>query len=271
MSKAPIIEVEGLTLTLSARHRSGASKSDAGAANGAVGGSIVRDNSGAHTIEVLNDVSFSIERGQSVGLIGLNGSGKSSMLRLLGGIYPPTSGRCVVHGQVTTLFSNQLGMIPQASAIENIRTMATLMGIDGDKIPDLIKDVVEFSELGDYVNLPVKTYSSGMRVRIGFGVATSVEPDVLLIDEIFGTGDHSFVQNARRRLNKMIDRSGAIIMAGHSNALLKQYCTHAIWLDRGRMKAFGPIDDVLEQFRSHIAKLGGPTRPAVDSEESASA
>jgi len=258
MSIDPIIIARNLTIALPAHQR----RLPHEGSTGAVGGTIVNGEGGTSRIEALKDVSFTIKRGQSVGLVGLNGSGKSTMLRALAGIYHPTAGQCIVDGHVTTLFSNQLGLIPQASAIENIRTMATLMGIERHEIPSLIKDVIAFSELGDYVNLPVRTYSTGMRVRIGFGVATSVEPDVLLIDEVFGTGDHSFVKNARARLNKLMDRSGAIVMAGHSNALLKQYCTHAIWLDRGHLMAFGPIDDILEQFRAHIEQISNPKATA---------
>jgi ABC-type polysaccharide/polyol phosphate transport system ATPase subunit len=243
----PLIELQEAMLELPLRDRS---VGTVPVGQGGVGGALVKRNGRVRQVRVLDGVSFRVEPGMSLGIIGLNGSGKSSLLRLIAGIYQPSSGLCRVRGKVTTLFSNQLGMVPNATGAENVRILALLLGLRDESIDDLVKDVAEFSELGEYMNVPIRAYSAGMRTRIGFGVVTSGKPEVLLIDEVFGTGDHSFMAKARARMQQLIGRAGVVILASHSVELLRQYSSHLLWLNRGKVVAFGETDVVLREYRA---------------------
>ncbi len=245
VSTAPMIELKSASLELPARSPGQISTT----AEQHVGGEVVRRRGRAARVRVLHEVSFSADPGMCIGILGLNGAGKSTLLRVLAGIYQPTSGEVHTNGRVTTLFTNQLGMNQNATGEENVRLMSLLLGIPYKKIPELIKDVAQFSELGEFMQLPIRTYSAGMRTRIGFGVASAANPEILLIDEIFGTGDHSFVSKARDRMHHLIEGSGVVVLASHSPDILKQYCSHALWLDRGRLMGFGKLGDVLPEYR----------------------
>lgn len=243
----PIVSLENAILELPVRDRAAG---DAGDLDGVVGGHLIRQGARVRRIRVLDGVTFTATPGMSLGIIGLNGSGKSSLLRMIAGIYPPTDGTCRVVGRVTTVFSNQLGMNPNATGAENVRIMALLLGLKSESIDDLVKEVAKFSELGDYMNIPIRAYSAGMKTRIGFGVATSGSPEVLLIDEVFGTGDHSFMAKARARMQDLISRAGVVMLASHSAELLREYCSHLLWLHRGKVMAFGEIEQVLREYRA---------------------
>ena len=246
-SPAPFIELNNVVLELPVRSKLiGQTDSSIGQ----VGGRFLLKGSRLRRIRILDDVSFLATSGMSVGIIGLNGSGKSSLLRLIAGIYVPIVGSCIVNGAVTTLFSNQLGMNANATGAENVRLLSLLLGMDDQPVDELIEEVADFSELGDYMNLPIRTYSAGMRTRISFGVATSGAPEILLVDEVFGTGDQSFMDKARSRMRDLIDRSGVVVLASHSVELLKQYCTHLLWLDRGSVMGFGETEEVLREYRA---------------------
>ncbi|MEM1434663.1 MAG: ATP-binding cassette domain-containing protein [Pseudomonadota bacterium] len=245
----PVVSVNAVSLELPARYKHNGIETNAST----LGGVLVRKGRNVERVRVLDNISFEVNQGTSIGVVGLNGSGKSTLLRVLAGIYAPTAGDMQIQGRISTLFSNQLGMMPNATGAENIQIMARLMGLQERLKEGFVEDVAEFSGLGEYINLPSRTYSAGMTTRIGFGVATSAEPDVLLIDEVFGTGDQSFVDKARKRLGRLIERSGVVLMATHSPSLIRQYCTHAVWLERGTLMMYDKLEAVLDEYRSHVA------------------
>jgi ABC-2 type transport system ATP-binding protein len=169
-------------------------------------------------------------------------------MRVLAGIYPATSGSYRVNGRITTLFSNQIGVSYNATGIENIRLVGMVMGLPLHRIDALVEDVTAFSELGEYLNMPMRIYSSGMRARLGFGIATGVDPDILLIDEVFGTGDQYFKAKAKARMQQFLARAGTTLMASHSIDLLCEFCSTALWLDRGSVRMLGPMEDVRKAY-----------------------
>ncbi len=214
-----------------------------------VGGTLMRDSRGRVSVKALAGVNFQIERGDSVGLIGRNGAGKSSLLRVMAGIYPPTHGACEVRGKVSTLFTANLGLNNTASGRENIRLIGGVVGLTEDQIDARMDEIIEFCQLGDYIDLPLHTYSNGMRTRVGFAVATSVDADVLLIDEVFGTGDRAFRDHAAKRVEKLIEESSTIVMAVHSENMLRQFCNKVMWVEHGHIRAFGPTEEVLQEYQ----------------------
>jgi ABC-type polysaccharide/polyol phosphate transport system ATPase subunit len=213
-----------------------------------VGGYVSERNRRSSIVQALDTVTFFLPRGESLAIIGRNGSGKSSLMRVLAGIYPATSGIVRIDGRITTLFSNQIGVNHNATGIENIRLVGMVMGFPLQRIDALIEDVAAFSELGEYLDMPMRIYSAGMRARLGFGIATGVDPDILLIDEVFGTGDQDFKAKARARMQRFLARAGTTLMASHSIELLREFCSVALWLDRGRMKMLGPLEEVRKAY-----------------------
>ncbi|MBO6796526.1 ATP-binding cassette domain-containing protein [Maricaulis sp.] len=209
---------------------------------------------GRTCIEALNEVSLTIRAGQRVGVVGINGSGKSTLLRLLAGIYQPDGGRVSVQGRVSTLFSTTVGMSVHATAMDNIRDVATLMGMGRRDRERVVEDIIDFAEIGDFAHLPMRTYSTGMRARVGFGIATALEPSVLLVDEIMGTGDARFQAKARSRMENLIGDAGILILASHSAPIINTFCDTLIWLDRGSLVEVGPRDEVEPRFREALNK-----------------
>jgi ABC-2 type transport system ATP-binding protein/lipopolysaccharide transport system ATP-binding protein len=196
----------------------------------------------------LDNVSFTVRRGDRIGLIGRNGAGKSSLLRTIAGIYPPTAGTCRATGRISTLFSSALGLSAEATGYENIHLGATLLGLNRAQIEEALPDIVDFCDLGEFLDLPIRTYSAGMRTRLGFAIATSIHPDILLIDEVFGTGDRHFRAKAKERIEKVMAKADVLMLASHSDGVIRSMCTKAIWLEQGRLMAFGPVDEVLELY-----------------------
>lgn len=194
----------------------------------------------------LNHLSFHFKQGQRIGLIGRNGSGKSTLLRALGGIYTPTSGTLQTEGQISSLFNINLGIQPDASGRENIYIRCLLKGWSRQEIEARIPDIVAFSDLKDVIDLPLRTYSDGMRMRLLFAIATTASPEILLLDEWIGAGDANFRKKATDRMNSLVDKAGITVIASHNRNLLKQVCDLGLWLHNGKMRAFGPIDEVYE-------------------------
>ena len=195
----------------------------------------------------LRHVSFTVERGETVGIIGRNGSGKSTLLRVIAGIYPPDEGKISVDGEVSTLFSLGTGFNPELSGRDNIYLNGVMMGLTKNKIDGIINDIIEFAELGDFIEMPVRTYSSGMRVRLGFAVAIHSDKDIVLIDEIMGAGDAVFRQKADAEMNRIIGERTVIIVS-HSMATIEKFASKVIWLDRGVIAAMGEPGEVIEQY-----------------------
>lgn len=199
------------------------------------GGRIARDT-GNHTyIRSLDEVSFQIKAGERVGLVGHNGSGKTTLLRALSGVYAPTGGRLRVDGRVASLLDISLGMDPDATGYENILMRGIIMGMEPKKMLAKIDEIAEFTDLGEYLNMPLRSYSSGMQMRLAFAVSTCVEAEVLLMDEWISVGDAGFQEKAAERLNNLIKTTPILVIATHSPELVNKVCNRKIELQHGRL------------------------------------
>ncbi len=199
-------------------------------------------------ILALRNLNFHIKKGQRVGLIGRNGSGKSTLLRVLGGIYAPTGGMLQTKGKISSLFNLNLGIQPDISGLENIVIRGLVKGWSRKQIREKMPEIIDFSELENVIDLPIRTYSDGMRMRLLFAIATSFSPEILLLDEWIGAGDTNFQTKAAKRMNSLVERAGITVIASHNRNLLRKVCDLGMWLDAGRMRAFGPIDQVYERM-----------------------
>jgi ABC-2 type transport system ATP-binding protein len=200
-------------------------------------------------IEALRDITLRLRQGDRVGLVGHNGAGKSTLLRLMSGIYEPTRGRASIVGKVAPVFDLGVGMDPEISGFENIMVRGLFLGMTKKQMQARVDDIAEFSELGDYLSMPLRTYSTGMRVRLALGVVTSIDPEILLLDEGIGAVDAEFLAKARDRLNALVARSGMLVFASHSDEFLVDLCDTAIWMDHGGIREYGPIRDVLRSYK----------------------
>lgn len=214
----------------------------------ATGGMLKKNKNIVH-VSALKNISFSLERGDRVGLIGHNGSGKSSLLKLLAGIYTPTSGDIQIIGKTSTVFDVLLGTHDDMTGRENLYLSSLLRGKSIAETKASLENMGEFTELGDYLHMPMRTYSSGMRLRIGFATATEGAPDILLVDEIFGTGDQNFVTKSSDRLRSLIERSGILVFSSHSEDLVRRLCNKVMILEHGEIKMLGPTEETLELYR----------------------
>lgn len=215
---------------------------------GAAGGAIGRNESNTVMVEALKDINLHLQDGDRVGLVGHNGAGKSTLLRLLSGIYEPTRGSAVVRGRVAPVFDLGVGMDPEISGYENIIIRGLFLGQTRKAMNRKMDEIAEFSELGDYLAMPLRTYSTGMRIRLALGVVTSIDPEILLLDEGIGAVDAAFMAKARSRLVDMVKRSGILVFASHSNEFLAQLCDSALWIDHGEIRQAGPVDEVVEAY-----------------------
>jgi ABC-type polysaccharide/polyol phosphate transport system ATPase subunit len=233
----------------------------------ATGGSIEREgkNSERVVVKALNDISLTLNDGDRVGLIGHNGAGKSTLLKIMAGIYEPVSGTVRVEGRVTPLFDTMPGLDSEDSGYENIITSGMLIGMTRRQIEAKIPEIEEFCELGEYLNLPVRTYSTGMTMRLGFALVTALDPGVLLMDEGFGTGDLRFAERARGRMKDFIGRSRIMVLASHSDNTIRSMCNKAILLEAGRVVASGPVDEICDRYHKsvHVATRANSSTDAV--------
>lgn len=210
----------------------------------ATGGRISSEAGGGFTVRALDGVNFTLSEGDRLGLMGHNGSGKSTLLRVLAGVYEPTSGYLDVRGRIASLLDISIGMDPEASGIENIYLRGLLLGLGKEEIRQKIEEIVDFSELGDFIDLPVRTYSSGMSMRLAFSIATCVEADILLMDEWLSVGDADFVKKAEERLKSLVRKTPILVMASHSPEVIREVCTRVIWLEGGRVALEGKPEDL---------------------------
>ncbi len=217
---------------------------------GRVAGGVLRRNGAGKRVVVraLDNVSLTIRHGDQLGILGHNGAGKSTLLRVLAGIYQPSQGTIRIDGQVSPLFNTSPGLTMDDTGYENIATCGLLLGMSRAEIKRKLPDIEAFTELSDYLALPVRTYSAGMLVRLGFAIATAIDPEILLLDEGLGAGDALFATRAVKRVKALIDRSSIVVLASHSDELIRQMCTRAILLDHGRIIADGSTADVLEIY-----------------------
>lgn len=264
----PVIQVENASvhLRVRGRGRAGTKGPRADGPRARVGGRIEAGLFGAHVV-ALDDVSLRINRGDRIGLIGHNGAGKTSLLRMLAGIYAPTHGTCVVRGRVSCLLNPGLGLAGEASLAENTRLALTLYGMPSKRISNGIEDVLDFAELASFRNMPLSACSAGMKARLGFGIATSLKPDVLLVDEVISAGDAAFAAKAQARLDEVIADSRVLILSAHSSGVLKRFCDKGIWMEGGRVAHFGRLHRTLRKYRDATEASGGPTE--LDDEDDA--
>jgi ABC-2 type transport system ATP-binding protein len=215
---------------------------------GLVGGNIA-SGSRVPIIEALRDVTLSLDHGARVGLVGHNGAGKSTLLRLLSGIYEPTRGTAQIRGRVAPVFDLGVGMDPEVSGLENIIIRGLFLGMSRKQMEQRVDDIADFTELGDFLRMPLRTYSTGMRVRLALGVVTSIDPEILLLDEGIGAVDAAFLEKSKKRLSELVERSGLLVFASHSDEFLRDLCDTAIWMEHGRVRQQGPLEDVLRAYK----------------------
>jgi len=211
-------------------------------------------------IEALRDISVSLRHGDRVGLIGHNGAGKSTLLRLLSGIYEPTRGSSRIVGKVAPVFDLGVGMDPEISGYENVIIRGLFLGMTRRQMEARVDEIAEFTELGGYMSMPLRTYSTGMRVRLALGVVTSIDPEILLLDEGIGAVDAEFMAKARDRLHALVKRSGILVFASHSDEFLLDLCDTGIWMDHGQIREHGKLREVLTHYKGRDP-FDGKDRP----------
>jgi ABC-type polysaccharide/polyol phosphate transport system ATPase subunit len=247
------VEVRGATvaypLVVSARQQSAL----AAVATSLSFGRIGRDEGGTQYVIALDKISLSLSDGDRLGLIGRNGSGKSTLLKLLAGIVLPRTGVRDVYGSIGCVLNFGVGVDPEKTGRENLKLVGRLYGLSGAELERAVAEAGEFTELGPYLDLPARTYSSGMSARLGFSIATARKAEILLLDEVIGTGDAHFVNKAVDRVKSMTDHAGIAVVATHSVDILKSFCTQAIWLDAGRIVASGPVEEVWNHYSAAVA------------------
>lgn len=213
-----------------------------------VGGNIKQNNSKNINITALENISFRLESGDRLGLIGHNGSGKTSLLRLLAGVYKPIIGQLNYSGKITSLFNPAIGLEMDDTGLENIFTIGMYLGMNKLELETKKEDIITFSGLGDFIHLPVRTYSSGMLLRLSFSIATSLQPQILLMDEGFGTGDSQFTESAQKRLESFYNKIDILVMASHSEDLITRLCNKVLLLEHGKIKAYGKVREVFNMY-----------------------
>jgi ABC-2 type transport system ATP-binding protein len=214
------------------------------------GGRIGRDASNHVYVEALHDVSLDLGKGDRVALIGFNGAGKSTLLRVMAGIYEPTAGEARTTGRVAALLGSSLGFDVDCTGRETIMLHGLYLGLSKKEILCQADKIAEFTELGTFLDMPLRTYSLGMSARLSFAISTAVSPEILLLDEGLGAGDAAFMTKANHRLREFAAQAGIVVLASHSETLIQQLCNKAVLLDRGRISAVGPIDDILPRYRA---------------------
>lgn len=214
----------------------------------ATGGKLDADPNGRVLVKALTGISFSLREGDKVALLGHNGAGKSTMLRALGRVYAPTKGTVEIFGEVGSLIDISLGINPEATGRENVFIRGQLLGLTKQEIADKYEEIVAFAELGDFMEMPVRTYSSGMHLRLAFAVSTVVRPEILLMDEWLSVGDADFQHKAETRLRDLVSGTKILAIATHSRELVEAVCNRAIWLEHGQIKMDGPVSEVVPAY-----------------------
>ena len=204
----------------------------------------------------LKDVSFSIRPGEAVALIGVNGSGKSTMLKLIAGVMEPTRGSIAVNGSIAPLIELSAGFDPDLTGRENIFLNGALLGHKRSYMTEHYRNIVDFAELEPFIDIPVRSYSSGMIARLGFSIATTVNADILVVDEVLAVGDHNFQQKCHRRMEQMLKGGTTLLFVSHDAEQVKQLCSRAIWLDHGRIAQDGPAEAVCDAYIQSMEQKG---------------
>ena len=205
---------------------------------------------GSVRVRALRNVSLALGDGDRVGLVGRNGAGKSTLLRVLSGIYEPPQGRIVIEGTTASLLDMSLGMDPDATGYDNIMLRSAILGVSAEEAAARIPEIEAFTELGDHLGLPLRTYSSGMSLRLAFAISTCVQPEILLLDEVVGAGDAHFMAKAEQRMVEMTERAKILVIASHAVATIMKRCNKALLLHEGQVLAFGPAEEVLDRYKA---------------------
>ena len=211
-------------------------------------GGLISNDQSLVIVNALKNISFQLTEGDRLGLVGHNGAGKSTLLKVIAGIYESTSGNLVTKGKVVSTLNLSLGMEVEATGIENIFSRGLLLGMSIKEVREKIDEIMNFTELGEYLDMPVRIYSSGMLTRLAFATVTAMEADILLMDEVIGTGDASFIEKAERRLNSFMSRSKILVLASHSEHMIRNFCNKAILMEHGELKMIGAVNDVLDAY-----------------------
>jgi len=204
------------------------------------------------TFQALNGINLKINKGDRVGLLGRNGAGKSTLLRVMAKIYAPTSGNIHIQGDISNLFDVNLGINVEATGYENIINLGIMRGWTKKDAYSIVNDIESFTELGDFLNNPVRTYSTGMQMKLAFAVATARPPEIVLIDEIIGAGDAHFMKKATIRIENMVDRSHILVLTSHSNEIIQRFCNKVAILEQGKVVFFGAMAEGIEAYQSSI-------------------
>jgi ABC-2 type transport system ATP-binding protein/lipopolysaccharide transport system ATP-binding protein len=200
----------------------------------------------------LKGVSFEVNKGDKFGIIGLNGAGKSTLLKLIAGVMKPTEGEIWVKGSMVPLLEMGAGFDPDYTGRENIFLKGALLGYTRRFLEEKFDEIVEFSELEEFIDVPLKNYSSGMKARLAFSIATMVEPEILIVDEVLSVGDAKFQEKSREKMNSLLDEDATVIFVSHATQQVRDICNRAIWLDKGKLITQGPVDEVCDAYEKFI-------------------
>jgi ABC-type polysaccharide/polyol phosphate transport system ATPase subunit len=203
-------------------------------------------------IEAVKDVSFEVKHGQVLGVVGANGAGKSTLLRTIAGILPPTRGRVTVHGQVSTLLALGVGFNADLTGAENVLLGGLAAGLRKDQLQAKYDEIVEFAELEEFMDMPMRTYSSGMYGRLAFSVAINMEPDILLVDEALSVGDAKFRRKSFDRMKELCEQARTIVLVSHAMGSIQELCHEAVWMDKGEMRKWGETDEVVDAYTTFL-------------------
>jgi len=226
--------------------------------NATAGGIIERQHDGVVVVRSLKNINLQIEAGDRVGLIGHNGAGKTTLLRVLSGIYHPTHGGVAINGEVTSLINISLGIDPESTGRENILLRSAMMGLTPVQTRDRIDEIISFSGLENFIDMPFRTYSSGMQLRLAFSVSTCIRPQILIMDEWLSTGDLGFKERAEQRLKDVVTSTEILVIASHSMQLLEKNCNRLVWLDHGGIRRHGAFAEVAEAYFNEPAQFAAP-------------
>jgi len=213
-------------------------------------GRIARDASDRITIDALRDVSLTLDAGDRLALIGANGAGKTTLLRVMAGIYEPMTGTVALRGRISPMFDIGLGIDSDLSGYDNIRIRGLLLGLTTREIERRLAEIADFTELGDYLDMPVRTYSSGMMLRLSFAVATCFEPEILLMDEWILAGDAHFMAKAEKRIESFVNKASVLVLASHNLKTCERWCNKGVWMDGGRIMMAGPIVEIINAYQA---------------------
>jgi lipopolysaccharide transport system ATP-binding protein len=214
----------------------------------ATGGQLGSDAQGHVIVRAIDDLTLTLRDGDRLGVVGHNGSGKSTLLRVLAGVYAPSAGTAEIRGEVSSLIDISLGIDPEATGRENIYLRGSLLGMTNGEIASHLDDIIDFSELGEFIDMPLRTYSTGMHLRLAFAVSTTVRPQILLMDEWLSVGDEHFRQKAELRMAELLRATSILVIASHSEKLVLDTCNRAIWLEHGRVRLEGSAQEVCAAY-----------------------